>query len=342
MKILDPFTDTHWDEKILAYGNATIFHTTAWSRVLSETYGFSNCHLAETAGGGGISFVLPCMEVRSFLTGPRGVSLPFTDFCEPLMAGGMSGESALDAIAALGRERGWKYFELRGGQRLLGDCHPTLQFFSHTLDLASSEDSILAGIKESKHRNIRKARREGVQVIIGVSAEMMESYYRINCLTRREHGLPPQSLAFFRNLHKYLIAQGLGCVALARVRDQVVAGAVYLHFGGNALYKYGASNRRFLSHRPNDLLMWEAIHWYRARGFRFLSFGRTELRHEGLRRFKMAWGAQERTSPYYRYDFSEGRFVRTALRVKGMPSVFRYLPLGVSRIIGSVFYRHVA
>lgn len=342
MRVLDPLADPRWDENLLGHDEATVFHTAAWARVLRDSYGYSCCYLAELAGGR-FSFLLPLMDVRSVLTGRRGISLPFTDFCEPLLDVNSPSPGALDSLVDLGRQRGWKYFEVRGGDRIFGDAQPAMTVLGHTLDLAHPEETLFAGLKESTRRNIRKAKREGVEVTIGTSRGMVENFYRLNCLTRREHGLPPQPLSFFRNLQAHLVEKGTGCVALATLKGRNIGGAVYLHFGRNALYKYGASDSRHLSLRPNDLLMWEAIRWCRAQGFQQLGFGRTELEHEGLRRYKLSWGAVEQVKPYYRHDLESGQFVKSKLKGSSASSaMFRRLPTFVSRAIGEVLYRHVA
>ena len=343
MRILDPLTDSQWDEKLLAHEDAAVFHTAAWARVLRDSYGYSCCYLAEPSGNR-FAFLLPLMDVRSLLTGRRGISLPFTDFCEPLLEESLPASEALDLLVELGRQRGWKYFELRGGDRIFADFQPAMTVMSHALDLTPSEDALFARVKESTRRNIRKAKREGVAISIGTSGEMVAAFYRLNCLTRREHGLPPQPLSFFRYLHEHLLEKGKGCVALASFKGHGIGGAVYLHFGRNALYKYGASDRRFQYLRPNDLVMWEAIRWYRTRGFQQLGFGRTELQHEGLRRYKLAWGAVEQSMPYYRYDLAQRVFRRMNENSSGgiASRVFRRLPVTISRLIGSLLYRHAA
>lgn len=342
MRVLDPLTDSLWDEKLLAHEDASIFHTAAWARVLRDSYGYSCCHLAAMEGDR-FSFLLPLMDVRSMLTGRRGISLPFTDFCEPLLAAGVSGEAVVRELIELGRRQRWKYFELRGGERILREVPPSMSVLGHSLDLGHSEETLFAGLKESTRRNVRKAQREGIKVSIGTSNAMVDRFCRLNCLTRREHGLPPQPLSFFYNIGQHLLDRELGCVVLGSLRGEDIGGAVYLHFGKDALYKYGASDRRYLAFRPNDLVMWEAIRWYHDRGFRRLDFGRTELQHDGLRRYKLAWGVEERVRPYYRHDLASGRFVGATM---GGPwrsaGVFRLLPTSLARAIGTALYRHVA
>jgi len=42
-------------------------------------------------------------------------------------------------------------------------------------------------------------------------------------------------------------------------------------------------------------------------GYETLSLGRSDLEHEGLRRFKASWGAEEKECVYFRYDIRSGK-----------------------------------
>ena len=96
-----------------------------------------------------------------------------------------------------------------------------------------------------------------------------------------------------------------------------MAAAVFLHQGRQALYKFGASDYGFQHLRPNNLVMWEGIRQCAARGCGRLHFGRTSLANEGLRRFKLGFGAREEEIKYCKYDFRAGRFVTDVDRAEG-------------------------
>ena len=83
---LDPTCDPHWDRLAASHPDFTVFHSSAWMRVLSKTYGHKPLVLCWSSKGEPAA-ALPILEVASPLTGRRGVSLPFTDFCEPLFFG---------------------------------------------------------------------------------------------------------------------------------------------------------------------------------------------------------------------------------------------------------------
>ena len=101
-----------WDDQVSTLAGATIFHSAAWTRVLVDAYGYTPRFLV-CRDGRQLRAVLPLMEVESWLTGRRGISLPFTDLCPAL--GPREDAAALEAAAlALARERRWRYVEFRG------------------------------------------------------------------------------------------------------------------------------------------------------------------------------------------------------------------------------------
>src|SRR6476469_8798248 len=84
-KVLDPLHGTDWDALLDQFDEATTFHTGAWARVLAKSYEHGPQYLS-FARAGEVIGLLPLMEVQSRFTGRRGVSLPFSDFCGPLIS----------------------------------------------------------------------------------------------------------------------------------------------------------------------------------------------------------------------------------------------------------------
>lgn len=320
--------------------NSSFFHTENWARVLHESYGYAPVYFT-VADGNRFSLLLPFMEVRSALTGTRGVSLPFTDACEPFLIGGKWMEQFSSSVAAYGKKAGWKYLEMRDWPEL-PDQPVSTQYFGHSLSLTGSEEIIFRQFRESTRRNINKALKAGVAATISTSRESMEQFRRINLMTRKKHGLPPQPDLFFRKVSEHVIGKGLGIIVLASYRGKTVAGSIFFHFGGKAMYKYGASDHAHQDLRANNLVMWEGIRWYQKNGYHTITFGRTEPQNEGLRQFKAGWGTEERTIPYYRYDLKTDAFVRREQKISGMHNkVFSRMPGPLLRLTGNFLYRHM-
>lgn len=339
---VDPLADPSWDAGLAGRADASIFHGAAWARVLRETYGFAPFYLTERDPSGRAS-LLPLLEANSWLTGRRGVSLPFTDECAPLCADDAACGRLFRAARELARARGWRYLEFRGGRARFGDVPASTSYFGHRLALRRDEAGLFAAVESSTRRAVRKAEQGGLTVEVSASPAAMEAFYRLLCRTRRRHGLPAQPFRFFRNLQRDLLAPGLGSIYLVRAAGVPVAGAVFFHFGATVLYKFGASDDRQQHLRPNNLLMWRAIADFAARGFATLDFGRTSLGNDGLRRFKLGWGAEERRIDYVRYDCRADCWVTAPDSAAGWHNrIFRLLPVPLSRMAGAILYKHVA
>lgn len=339
--LVDPLLGDKWDQIVASYPLATAFHTSAWARVLNETYGHKPFYLhRQDADGASIS--LPLLQVDSPLTGCRGVSLPFTDLCPPLTSGDVTWELLREKLSALAEERQWKHFELRGPDWLRGAAPAAASFYGHKLTLSAKTDDLEKRFATNVRRNLRKAERNGVSVEITQSKDAILQFYQLLLRTRRRHGVPPQSRKFFLAIYKHLIEREHGFVVLAHRKQRPIAGAIFFRFQNNALYKFGASDERLQEYRANTLVMWTAIRHLAEMGATTLHFGRTNRDAAGLRRFKLAWGAEEEIIEYYRFERDTGRWSNAKRDLVGQTRhVFRNLPLVVNRLIGTMVYPHL-
>jgi CelD/BcsL family acetyltransferase involved in cellulose biosynthesis len=342
LRIVNPINDPAWDALLWTHPRATFFHSSAWARTLVDAYGFEPRYVVATSGGE-LRGLLPLMEARSWLRGPRGVSLPFTDECAPLLTPGVTAESLLDIATHEGLARGWKYLELRGGHELFHDLPESVSFHHHVLSLPPKVEDAFENFEPSVQRNIRKAERAGVTVEFGTDAATVRAYYELHCRTRTKHGAPPQPFRFFEALGTHILEPGHGFIALAKHGGRPIAGAVFFRFARTAIYKFSASDERFQDLRGPNLVIWQGLRRLIATGVMELDFGKTSQVNEGLRRFKRQWGAEERVIRYARYDFARRRFVKTSDLAAGLQArIFALMPLAVSRLIGRAVYPHLS
>jgi len=339
LEIINPVTSPNWDQQMLATGKATFFHSSAWAATLAATYGYKPCYFVLLSEDNTIKAMVPLMEVSSFITGKRGISLPFSDHCEIISESAEAEGYLLGRILGHGKKQGWEYLELRPGKRISADLPAPDSFQIHTLSLSHDEDELLASFRESTRRNIRKAEAAGITCTIDQSMQACETFYALNCYTRKRHGIPPQPLSFFRNVYKQIIAENKGIVVLASHKNKIINGAVYFHFGRRAMFKYGASSGDSRQLCGNYLVMWQAIRFYRQRGCDSLDMGRTDSNHNGLLQFKNGWNALTEELVYCKYSLKPfGEKNSPSLRER----IIQHMPLPLLRMIGTVAYRHVA
>jgi hypothetical protein len=340
LQILNPLEVPDWDALLLRSNNHAFFHSAAWAKTLEATYGFNPIYFAATADRR-LTLSVPFMEVCSPFTGRRGVSLPFTDQCAPFFMDKDDLKECVENIIDYGSRARWRYAEWRDERYFGAQVPPSDIYLTHDLNLTHTEQELFSLLKDTNRRNIRKANRAGVTVRIEQSLNSLESFYRLNCITRKRHGLPPQPFSFFKNLFYGVLATGYGIVVSAVHSTKTIAASVFFNFGTTALYKYGASDLHFQSLRPNNLIMWEAIRWYKSKGCTTLSLGRTELNNHGLLNFKRSWGATESTIRYYRYNFKKDAYLPYHSKNDLHNRILARTPVGILRILGRLAYRHM-
>ena len=205
IEIINPIEYPNWDELLLTNEHSTFFHTSAWAKVLCESYNYKPLYFT-SIDDGKLTSLIPVLEVSSFLTGKRGVCLPFTDECPPISADLVQSKAATDELVEYGKEAGWKHIELRGSNQYLSENPVFSSFFTHSLPIEQDCNKIYSKFRSSTKRNIKKAVKENVKIVICTSLESVKTFYKLNCITRKLHGLPPQPWFFFKNVYKHAIS----------------------------------------------------------------------------------------------------------------------------------------
>ncbi|HMU42079.1 MAG TPA: peptidoglycan bridge formation glycyltransferase FemA/FemB family protein [Ignavibacteriaceae bacterium] len=330
-----------WEKNVLSIPNYSFFNTKEWLELITESYNYKNISIITNSPDSSFEY-FPLVEINSFITGRRAVCLPFSDYCEPLIADQTAFDNCFNKLLQQGEKAKWKYLEIKGGAEFLYQNQPAAIDYGHLLYLNSDEQKLFSSFSSNTKRNIKKSLSEGLKVEISSTQKALNDYYHLNLITRKRHGLPPQPYKFFQNLFDKIIKTGRGNICLVSHDKQIIAGAIYLHFGKKVLYKYGASDLSFQNLRANNLVMWEAIRHYAALGYEEFYFGKTEPENDGLRRFKNGWNTIEYEIKTYRYDFRKKNFVKLITKTHGEHNkYFAALPIPVLKVIGKIAYRHI-
>lgn len=324
-----------WEGLLNCFPDAGPFHTGGWAQVLKESYGYRPSYMKITQGEQ-VHALIPVMESRRLLRGQRGIALPFTDLCAPLTSPEFDPADCRDALESLVQNRGWKSLEVRGHQS--GSKQPS-SFFRHELRVDQSIEGLWNGLAQPLRRAIRRARKGGVQVRFTKDAGAFGQFVRLHDRTRRMHGAPLQPRVFLKQIHRRMILEGSGLLAIAELNDEMIAAAVFLRHGSRVVYKFGASDRAHLAVRPNNLLMWQAIEHFAADGVSRLCFGRSSVDQAGLRQFKCSFGADEVPLYYSQFQPGSGWQGLEGESTGLLTPFFRVLPLPLGRLVGPLAYK---
>lgn len=341
IEIINPLDDDQWDKLIIETNQYSFFHSYEWIKVLRESYGYTP-YFFVLRNKRELSALIPFMEVNSRYSGRRGVSLPFSDYCDPIIRGEISAQRLLECAIGFGKSSNWKFLVMHGGEIFFQGKNSSREYYGHLLELKADLNNILKQFRDSNKRSIKKAVKSGVEIQQSNSLHSMRDFYRLHCLTRKRHQLPVQPFHFFKKVHEHIISKKAGFIVKAFYHDKIVGAAVFFHFGKKAMFKFGASDLKFQHLRMNNLIIWEAIKWYANNGYESFCFGRTDREHVGLRQFKQGWGTKEYGIKYFKYDLNSDSLIKdNADDVdKMIHFVFSKMPVPILRILGALLYRH--
>jgi lipid II:glycine glycyltransferase (peptidoglycan interpeptide bridge formation enzyme) len=151
----------------------------------------------------------------------------------------------------------------------LPNWHPSsnqIQFRNTVrLDLARSEDDILAAMKQKTRYNIRLAERKGVHIRPGSRTDL-DLLYRMYAETSVRDGFVIRSADYYRDAWGSFLQADLAQPFIAEVEAEPVSALILFRFAKTAWYMYGMSRETHRDKMPNHLLQWEAMRWAKARG----------------------------------------------------------------------------
>ena len=299
--IVDPLGDPRWASLITSFPS-DVFHSPAWLRALSATYGFEPkaAILLDEAGQpvAGLPFCV--------IEGPpaKRVSCPpFSDYCDPIVSDALQWRQLLASLTA-------------------HDCQVTVRCLHndipveegelsvvntaawHGVDLTPPVDELWSGLHSSARRAIRKAQREGIEIRRAAGPDDLRAFFELHLRVRKyKYRLLAQPYAFFENLWAEFVVPGNGSIELAIADGTVIGGVFFLEWQDRIYYKFNASDPAAAAVRPNDLVIWNAIVAAKERGLNRLDFGLSDLDQDGLVRYKRKYASEEKTITFLRRDF---------------------------------------
>lgn len=287
---VDPTTDELW-RRLVDVRRSDVFHSPAWMTVLRDTYAFdlrARVLLEENRVVAGFAYAS-----IDDVFGHRRVSLPFSDFCDPLL----DDESQWDALThdLLVEQVPFSVKPLfddvsRRDPRLVERGRVKW----HRADVTRHPDVMWGDLHASARRAVRKAEKGGVTVRAAEGVDDMRRFFELHLRTRKQkYALLAQPWPFFEAIWTAFMEQGRGHLLLAEVDGGIIAGVVYLRWKDTLYYKFNASEAGCLDLRPNDLIMWEGLGLAHGAGASWVDFGVSDLDQDGLIRYKQKYATEE-------------------------------------------------
>ncbi len=288
---LDPVADPRWSALVEAH-RSSVFQSPDWLGVLRDAYGLDiRADVLIDEQGDPIAG-MAYAELHDMMD-RRIVSLPFSDFCDPIAGTTEEWEALIDPLLAKGYRLSMRCLHAQFPRRDTRFEATNLARW-HAVDLHREPDEIWASLHPSARRSIRKARAGGVTVRPASTREDLRAFFELHLKLRKyKYRLLAQPYRFFERIWDTFIEPGNGVLLLAVVRGEIVGGVLFLEWRDTLYYKFNASSAAHLAFRPNDFIVWEGIDHGRRRGLHYLDFGLSDPDQEGLVRYKSKFATDE-------------------------------------------------
>jgi len=162
-----------------------------------------------------------------------------------------------------------------------------------------TEEEILKGMRKNHRNLIRRATKEGVEIIKSDDPiRDLPKFIELHEETRKRHKFTPYTNDFFRAQVELFSKRDECTLYIAKYNGETIASSVHMHTFGETSYHHGASTAKYHKIPASYLLQWTAIQDAIERGDRVYNFWgiapKDQKKHPfaGVTTFKTGFGGQ--------------------------------------------------
>lgn len=343
---IDPTRDERWPKLVERHPKASVFHTVGWLEALRNTYGYDPVAFTTSSPTCELKNGLLFCRIKSWFTGHRLVSLPFSDHCEPLCDSEDDLNFLIRYLRTTMERQNLRYLEVRpvngnfGRMSETNGFRPAAMYYLHVLDLRRDLDEVFRSLdRDSVQRRIQRTERAGLTEKSGRSEDLLKDFYALFVMTRGRHHLPPIPSKWFLNLIQF---HGPALEIRVAYKDNAPISAIMtLRCKDAVYYKYGCSDAQFHRFGAMPWLLWRAISAAKCDGASKFDMGRTEEENTGLLVFKNHWVPEPLRLIYWRFPEIPPLGAVNNWKLKAAKHLFSSMPCSLRTIAGKLIYRHI-
>jgi hypothetical protein len=293
------FDSANW-ARLDAFADRTVFQTEAWVRFVSESQNATPV-LAELQSSGKLIGYFTGLTFTKF--GLKVLGSSFPGWTTPYMGFNLvenaSRAEALEALEVavweklkcLHMEISDPYFTPEDGRNLGFNCDA---YVSYRSDLTKPEDEVFNAMNSACRRCIRKAEKSGVTIEETDDPAFADDYYaQLRDVFSKQGLVPTYKIERVRMLIKHLLPTGN--LLMVRARDsngKCIATGISSGFNQIAEFWGNASFRDDQILRPNELLQWHVMRYWKKRGIAIYDWG-------GEGKYKEKYGCVPYSVPWF-------------------------------------------
>ena len=283
-----------------AFNDRVVFQTREWLDFIAESQNAAPV-VAEIRDRDAVAGYFSGLVVRKF--GMRILGSSFPGWTTPYI--GFNVLPAYSRSALLAPLTQWAFRELRcvhlevsdrwfltnDGEQAQADSSA---YETYKSDLTRSEDELFKGMDSACRRCIRKAEKTGLVVEESHDLAFADEYYaQLKDVFAKQGKVPTYPVERVRTLLKHMLATGRLLAVRARNPDgRCIATSLYPGMNDTAFFWGNASWRSEQQWRPNELLHWYALRYWKARGVKLFDWG-------GGGTYKEKYGVEPYVVPWF-------------------------------------------
>ena len=167
------------------------------------------------------------------------------------------------------------------------------------LDIAKSEEELMAQMRKGTRYEIRKAIKENIKITTSKDEKEIKKFYDVQIETAKRQKFVPFSYKFLHEQFKVFAKNGNALLYKAEFGKKLLAQAFVIFYGKEAVYHYGASTDEGRNYPGAHFIQWEAIKEAKKRGMTRYNFwgvapiDKPDHRFAGLSLFKRGFGGED-------------------------------------------------
>lgn len=329
-----------WDAYVQTHSDGLPLHLSAWRDVMQQTYGYETCYLMARSEEQ-IVGVLPLFIVPSRLTGRRAMTMPGGLCADNAGVATALLESALESVSG----QASRLVVQDARHEWVDDWHTESNHVYWIRHLDQSEDDLWRALDGNIRRQIRKAKRNELDIEIGRGAKLLDEFYDMFSQFTHQVGTPVFSKSFLQNVADHF-PDGYS-IAVIYHENKTVAGYFQLEMNDTLYGMWGAALPETLKLRPSYLALWGIMEDAIKRGFNCLDMGRSPA-ESSASKFKGQWGGT--SYPIYQTIITEDGHkpvgsmagqVQSDERLQLFMKIWSKVPLSWTRFLGPKLRWHV-
>ncbi|MCK5413500.1 MAG: peptidoglycan bridge formation glycyltransferase FemA/FemB family protein [Candidatus Pacebacteria bacterium] len=174
--------------------------------------------------------------------------------------------------------------------------HPEITWL---LDITKSEDDLMKDMRKTHRNLIRRAGKDGVEIVQSTDEKYLKAFYNIHAETVKRHKFIPFSYDYIKKEIETFRKDNQIEIFSAIYEGKIISSAIVVFYGKQAFYHHGASSSEYMKVPSSYLSLWEAIKEAKARGkemFNFYGIVENKPKHpwSGLSKFKKGFGGYQK------------------------------------------------